>query len=87
MRSLGFLWRSMIQKSNNFDSSFNNSSRHCFGFSSLIRSYSSGSDVQLTSDMIRIMEQRLTAIAYKSKYLENILYQLARSLASRLLTS
>ncbi|XP_026436518.1 uncharacterized protein LOC113334499 [Papaver somniferum] len=74
MRNLGFLWRSMVQNSNHFGS-FKNPTRHCFGLSSLIRSYSSGLDMQLSSDMIRIMEQRLTAIEYKSKYLENILNQ------------
>ncbi|RZC56100.1 hypothetical protein C5167_014959 [Papaver somniferum] len=74
MRNLGFFWRSMVQNSNHFGS-FKNPTRNFFGLSSLIRSYSSGLDMQLSTDMIRIMEQRLTAIEYKSKYLENILNQ------------
>ncbi|OVA13526.1 Peptide chain release factor class I/class II [Macleaya cordata] len=89
MRSLGFIWRNLVvQDLKCFGSLFSSdlqSSRYWFRSSSIsgppsiyplfLRSYSSGFDTQLSTDLIRIMEQRLLAIEHRATYLQNILNQ------------
>lgn len=52
-------------------------------FLSFCRYYSTELQPQLSTDLLKIMEQRLAAIEHRSAFLENFMNQTARSLTYR----